>query len=107
MKDAMRRRPPCSSVGLPAHLIERAACIARQFGGRYGPTPRRRGRDPMEQPVVEFRKVTKRFGEVLAVDDNNLAAKAGEFLSILGPSGGGKTTSLRMIAGLPQPTTPS
>jgi spermidine/putrescine transport system ATP-binding protein len=56
------------------------------------------------QPVVEFRNVTKRFGEVVAVADNNLAVAMGEFLSILGPSGCGKTTSLRMMAGFEQPS---
>ncbi len=54
--------------------------------------------------VIEFRKVTKQFGEVVAVADNDLAVKQGEFLSILGPSGCGKTTSLRMMAGFDQPT---
>ncbi|MGL4592670.1 MAG: ABC transporter ATP-binding protein [Aestuariivirga sp.] len=56
------------------------------------------------QSVIEFRNVTKRFGEVAAVVDNTLAVKSGEFLSILGPSGCGKTTSLRMMAGFEQPT---
>jgi spermidine/putrescine ABC transporter ATP-binding subunit len=53
---------------------------------------------------VEFRGVTKRFGEVVAVDDINLEIRKGEFLSLLGSSGCGKTTSLRMIAGFEQPT---
>ena len=56
------------------------------------------------QSVIEFRSVTKRFGDVAAVVDNDLAVKPGEFLSILGPSGCGKTTSLRMMAGFEQPT---
>ncbi len=54
--------------------------------------------------VIEFRKVTKQFGDVVAVADNDLAVRQGEFLSILGPSGCGKTTSLRMMAGFEQPT---
>jgi spermidine/putrescine transport system ATP-binding protein len=58
----------------------------------------------MGQPVIEFRDVTKRFGDVLAVAHNNLAVEAGEFLSILGPSGCGKTTALRMMAGFEQPS---
>jgi spermidine/putrescine transport system ATP-binding protein len=58
----------------------------------------------LEKPVVELRNVTKRFGDVVAVEDNNLVIRAGEFLSILGPSGCGKTTSLRMIAGFEQPS---
>ena len=54
--------------------------------------------------VIEFRKVTKRFGDVVAVADNDLSVRPGEFLSILGPSGCGKTTSLRMMAGFEQPS---
>jgi spermidine/putrescine transport system ATP-binding protein len=52
---------------------------------------------------VEFRGVTKRFGDLAAVDDVSFQVRQGEFLSLLGPSGCGKTTSLRMIAGFEQP----
>lgn len=58
----------------------------------------------LRQPVIEFKGVTKRFGDVVAVADNDLAVESGEFLSILGPSGCGKTTSLRMMAGFEQPS---
>lgn len=47
--------------------------------------------------------LTKRFGDVTAVDDISLDIADGEFLTLLGPSGCGKTTTLRMIAGLEQP----
>jgi spermidine/putrescine transport system ATP-binding protein len=53
---------------------------------------------------LEFRHVTKDFGEVRAVNDVGLGVRRGEFLSLLGPSGCGKTTSLRMIAGFEEPT---
>ena len=46
---------------------------------------------------VELRGVTRRFGEVAAVDALDLAVVEGEFLSLLGPSGCGKTTTLRLI----------
>ena len=53
---------------------------------------------------LELENVTKRFGQVTAVDDITLAVEQGEFLTLLGPSGCGKTTILRMIAGFEIPT---
>ncbi len=50
--------------------------------------------------TVTFDHVTKRYGDVTAVDDLNLEIRDGEFMVLVGPSGCGKTTSLRMIAGL-------
>jgi len=53
---------------------------------------------------IELRHVGKQFGEVVAVQDVNFTVHEGELVALLGPSGGGKTTVLRMIAGLEQPT---
>ena len=53
---------------------------------------------------LELSGVQKRFGDVAAVLDFDLAAERGEFVSFLGPSGCGKTTTLRMIAGFERPT---
>ena len=47
--------------------------------------------------------VTKRYGDIVAVEDVSLAIKPAEFLTLLGPSGCGKTTTLRMVAGLLRP----
>jgi putative spermidine/putrescine transport system ATP-binding protein len=53
---------------------------------------------------LELTGIQKRFGDVAAVQNFDLAAEAGEFVSFLGPSGCGKTTTLRMIAGFERPT---
>lgn len=53
--------------------------------------------------AVEFRNVSKTFGDVRAVDNISLDVRQGEFFSILGPSGCGKTTTLRLLAGFEQP----
>jgi multiple sugar transport system ATP-binding protein len=52
---------------------------------------------------VAFEGVTKRFGDVVAVDDLTLEVHDHEFLVLLGPSGCGKSTALRMVAGLEEP----
>ena len=56
-----------------------------------------------ERGSVQLVGVTKRYGDVVAVDNLNLEVRPGEFLSLLGPSGCGKTTTLRMLAGFEQP----
>ena len=55
-------------------------------------------------PILELRAVTKRFGDFVAVDHLDLTVAPGEFLTLLGASGSGKTTTLRMIAGFEHPT---
>jgi spermidine/putrescine transport system ATP-binding protein len=53
---------------------------------------------------VELERVTKRFGELVAVRELELAIERGEFFTLLGPSGCGKTTTLRMVAGFEEPS---
>jgi spermidine/putrescine transport system ATP-binding protein len=53
---------------------------------------------------VRLERVTKDFGETVAVDDLSLDIAVGEFFSLLGPSGCGKTTTLRIIGGFEEPT---
>lgn len=53
---------------------------------------------------VALKNLTRRFGDVVAVDDLNLEIPSGQMVAFLGPSGCGKTTTLRMITGLLLPT---
>ena len=50
--------------------------------------------------VLELQNLSKRFGEVKAVDGISLSIRENEFFALLGPSGCGKTTLLRLLAGL-------
>src|ERR1051326_3663522 len=52
---------------------------------------------------IEVRNITKRFGAFTALNDVSLQVKTGELVALLGPSGSGKATRLRIIAGLELP----
>ncbi len=58
----------------------------------------------MSEIDVALRGLTKRFGDMTAVDNLNLEIPRGGFFALLGPSGCGKTTALRMIGGFEEPT---
>jgi ABC-2 type transport system ATP-binding protein len=57
-----------------------------------------------EATAVECRAATKRYGEVVAVDEISFSLKRGTVTGFLGPNGAGKTTTLRMLLGLAEPT---
>jgi spermidine/putrescine transport system ATP-binding protein len=57
------------------------------------------------RPDVEFRRVTRSYGDFLAVENLSFTVQRGEFFTLLGPSGSGKSTTLRLIAGFERPTT--
>ena len=56
------------------------------------------------RPAIQLVGLSKRFGDVVAVDSIDLVIDDGEFFSLLGPSGSGKTTVLRLIAGFEEPS---
>lgn len=58
----------------------------------------------MHEWVIETEKLTKRYGDVVAVDNLNLAVCKGEIFGLLGPNGSGKTTTILMLLGLTEPT---
>ena len=55
-------------------------------------------------PIIETRGLTRRFGPITAVDHLNLTVARGEIFGLVGPDGAGKTTTLRMLCGLMDPT---
>jgi putative spermidine/putrescine transport system ATP-binding protein len=66
------------------------------------------GRSAVERPEpriqhLGIKNLTKRFGELVALNDFDLEVKGGEFISLLGPSGCGKTTALNCLSGLLEP----
>src|SRR5258707_3258681 len=74
-------------------------------GTAVGPVRRRFApwNDPGAKPFIEFRGVTKRFADFVAVDDLSLDIYEREFFALLGPSGCGKTTLMRLVAGFEEP----
>jgi ABC-2 type transport system ATP-binding protein len=56
------------------------------------------------EPIIETRDLTRRFGSLTAVDHLNLTIGAGEIFGLVGPDGAGKTTTLRMLCGLVDPS---
>ena len=58
----------------------------------------------MSEKVIEVKNLTKRYKELVAVDDLSFDVKKGEILGLLGPNGSGKSTTIKMILGLLYPT---
>ena len=54
--------------------------------------------------IIKFDHVTKRYGDKIVIDNLNFSIKTGEFITILGTSGSGKTTTLKMINRLIEPS---
>src|SRR5512138_662342 len=57
--------------------------------------------------MIEFDHLTKHFGNLVAVDDLSLTIQRGEVFAMLGPNAAGKTTTLKILAGLMKPTSGS
>ena len=53
----------------------------------------------MSQPLIDLQHISKRFDDTLVLDDLSLSVKENTFVTLLGPSGRGKTTTLRIIGG--------
>jgi ABC-2 type transport system ATP-binding protein len=76
---------------------------------QWEPTAQTLGGDELVEPsqrmsVLSCRALTKRFGELIAVDDLTFSLEPGTVTGFLGPNGAGKTTTLRLLLGLAEPT---
>jgi putative spermidine/putrescine transport system ATP-binding protein len=80
-----------------------AESITAEEGRESRPEAPAPGAGEKRSPDVRLSRLTKRYGEVVAVDGLDLEIERGEFFTLLGPSGSGKTTTLRMIAGFEDP----
>ena len=60
--------------------------------------------NPTEKPIIQFKNVTKRFGDYTAIENLSLDIYPKEFFALLGPSGCGKTTLMRLLAGFEAPS---
>jgi len=58
----------------------------------------------MKAPVIEIEKLTKYYGDFLAVNSISFSVNKGEIFGFLGPNGAGKTTTIRMLTGILEPT---
>jgi ABC-2 type transport system ATP-binding protein len=56
------------------------------------------------EPIIETHDLTRRFGDLIAVDRLNLTVLQGEIFGLVGPDGAGKTTTLRMLCSLMDPS---
>src|SRR5260370_21139493 len=108
------RRPP-SRRRRPARGRSRPPARSRSRAGRSGATPPRSAKPQARQgtsaageslawPVVAVERLTKHYGRQVAVDDLTFSLDRGMITGCLGPTGAGKTTTLRVLLGLAEPT---
>src|SRR6202012_5625766 len=80
--------------------VNRTSTAASSTGGGH---LRNSGSDVTHAVAIEATGLTKRFGDLLAVDSLDLSVPSGTVFSLLGPNGAGKTTTVRMLATLLAP----
>src|SRR3546814_7721133 len=61
----------------------------------------------VDEPIIELKELTKKYGSFTAVDRLDLSVSRGEVFGLLGPNGAGKSTSILMMTGLTEPTSGS
>ena len=102
---SIRQRPPrrCSEAAAPARPI-----WTSRMGAGYGEVAIKAAKITTESTfmtnLVQLDGVSRRFGDVVALDDVSLTIDSGRIVGLLGPNGAGKTTLLSIIQGLRRPT---
>src|SRR5207248_916115 len=83
---------------VPAPVPPSPGALAAQDARRVHPRPH-----TGSAPVIRTRRLTKRYGDLIAVDRLDLEVHRGEIFGLLGPNGAGKTTTILMLLGLSEP----
>jgi ABC-type multidrug transport system ATPase subunit len=98
-----RKAPPPSPPTRAVRERVPARFGKRSSGPRAGARTAGKRRSAETSAAIRIEHLSRRYGDVLAVDDLNLAIQPGEIYGFLGPNGAGKTTTLKMLVGLLEP----
>lgn len=113
LKQALDHREVCDALGIErGSLTAVAPRLEDAFIDAVGGASKEESvvgkvaamRDTDEQPVIQARELTKRFGDFFATDHVNFSIRQGEVFGLLGPNGAGKSTTFKMLCGLLKPT---
>jgi ABC-2 type transport system ATP-binding protein len=73
----------------------------------FSVAPERNGHEPATRVAIRVKNLTKRYGDIVALDDVSFDVNQGEIFAFLGPNGAGKTTTIRILTALLRPTSGS
>jgi len=107
LRDRQAAPPACLDPidvrAVPADFADAFMVALHESGARTQPIPLPADTaypEQTDQPVIEVRDLSRRFGSFIAVDHVSFSVRRGEIFGLLGPNGAGKTTTFRMLCGL-------
>ncbi len=107
------RHLACLATDTPVQFSQRRFHTGRRYSRRVATTRRTKkrqgdgGKERLREGEIEIiavERLTKRFGDIVAVNALSFTVKRGEILGLLGPNGAGKTTVIQLLLGLTTPT---